>query len=164
MRLLLNYLQFAKIALTIAAVVALGVFLWPGALPAVVGFTFFGLSIAAVVGSNILLQVGAVAALTFVGLHALGITIDLVGGVFSLFKSCCCSPRSENEHPHSHQEATNHHATSHQKMNHEMPPKQDPKSTIHTKPEKHSSLYSQTEPPQYDGYPEGYTPIYPQLH
>ncbi|MDR3501496.1 MAG: hypothetical protein P4L79_02840 [Legionella sp.] len=172
---LYNYFQFAKTAMTIGLIVAAGLLFWPGALATVANFSLFGLSIAAYVGSNILYQAGAVAALTFVGLHALGITMDVVGGFFSLLKSCCCSSSAhENAHPVSHHgiEPRVKHQESYQVCNQAMPPSynqhvvqtlQPPNShTIYQPPHQsgHQTIYPQIEghgnsvPAEYRGYPK----------
>ncbi len=135
--------------MTIGLLVAAGLLFWPGALATVANFSLLGLSIAAYVGSNVLYQAGAVAALTFVGLHALGITMDVVGGLFSLLKSCCCSSSAhENDHP----ETQGRHQESYQVVNRVMPPS-------------YSQHVAQTQqPPTYNTiYQPGYQPIYPQV-
>ncbi|USQ13158.1 hypothetical protein J2N86_10720 [Legionella lytica] len=157
---LYNYFQFAKTAMTIGLLVAAGLLFWPGALATVANFSLFGLSIAAYVGSNVLYQAGAVAALTFVGLHALGITMDVVGGFFSLLKSCCCSSRAQEEdYPtyRSHQaRAPQAKQDSYQMFNQAMPPSYGQHVAQTQSPPSYQTIYQQPSQPSYQ-------PIYPQL-
>ena len=153
---LYNYFQFAKTALTIGLLVAVGLLFWPGALATVANFSLFGLSIASYVGSNVLYQAGAVAGLTFVGLHALGITIDVVGGFFSLLKSCCCSSKAqETYHPVSRpaREPQLKSQESYQVFNQAMPPSNSNQHVVQPQ-----------QPPSYQPlYPTTYKSIYPKL-
>ncbi|CAM4488031.1 MAG: hypothetical protein LEGION0403_FIIPPAGN_00400 [Legionella sp.] len=153
---LYNYFQFAKTAITIGLLVAAGLLFWPGALATVANFSLLGLSIAGYVGSNVLYQAGAVAALTFVGLHTLGIAIDVVGGFFSLLKSCCCSSRaSEDNYPTPEQGiGATQHANSYQMFNQSMPPSNG-HNVVQTQPPPNYYTIYQAQP--------GYQPIYPQL-
>ena len=83
MKTLFAYMNFAKAALTLAAVAELVIFFWPGALAAVTSFAVLGYSIASIAGPSLLLQTGAVALAVFSGLHAVGLAIDALGGLFS---------------------------------------------------------------------------------
>jgi hypothetical protein len=142
--------------MTIGLLVAAGLLFWPGALATVANFSLFGLSIAAYVGSNVLYQAGAVAALTFVGLHALGVAMDVVGGFFSLLKSCCCSSNAqENHYPTSRHEKgpQARHQESYQMFNQAMPPSNNQHVVQTQQPPSYHTIYQQP----------GYQPIYPQL-
>ncbi|MDR3443499.1 MAG: hypothetical protein P4L65_10880 [Legionella sp.] len=99
MKALLGYMNFAKAALTLAAVAALVIFFWPGALVAVTGFAVLGFSIASIVGPSLLLQTGAVALAVFAGLHVVGLAIDALSGLFSLAKQCFCAPSKKESEP-----------------------------------------------------------------
>lgn len=99
MKTLFAYMNFAKAALTLAAVAALVIFFWPGALAAVTSFAVLGFSIASLVGPSLLLQTGAVALAAFAGLHLVGLAIDAVSGLFSLAKHCFCAQSKKESEP-----------------------------------------------------------------
>lgn len=159
---LYNYFQFAKTAMTIGLLVAAGVLLWPGALATVANFSLFGVSIAAYVGSNVLYQAGAVAALTFVGLHTLGIAMDIVGGFFSLLKSCCFSSSSSAQEDY---DSTHRH-----RREPPVRPQNSYQTLLNAIPPAHEQSVGQTQQPPPSHHPiyqpspqSGYQPLYPQL-
>lgn len=175
MRTLYKYFKFAKMAMTLGAIVAVGVFFWPGALAAVAEFSLFGLSIAALVGPNLLVQAGAVGALTFFGLHALGIMLDVVSGFFSALKYCFSASSSQPHDPHTPPPSTEEKTSAHDAyatMTNAMPGNQQPHANFfHTQ----SATYQPIYPTAYGNYqPQNtvnaaqedqnhYQPLYPGL-